>query len=121
MGHEWKAHEAVSLGSRIIVKYLQFFQGIHVCKRVGFYDSETVSAEVPKKRNENRFLGSEELLVQSSLFCLSYKKPSSLYCVMLYFWWGCRGNLKSFTLGSEGRKVTEYCDQYKANKYLQFF
>ena len=25
---------------------------------------------------------------------VSYEKPSSSYCVVLYFWWGCRRNLK---------------------------
>ena len=29
------------------------------------------------------------------------EKTSSLYCVMLYFWWGHRGNLNLITLGSE--------------------
>ena len=28
-------------------------------------------------------------------------KPSSSYCVMLYFWWGCRGNSKMINLGSD--------------------
>ena len=31
----------------------------------------------------------------------SYEKPSSLYCVMLHSWWGCRKNLTLITLGSE--------------------
>ena len=29
----------------------------------------------------------------------SNEKPSSPYCVTLYFWWGSRGNLKLITLG----------------------
>ena len=33
--------------------------------------------------------------------CLSDEKPSSSYCVMLYFWWDCRGNLILIALGSE--------------------
>ena len=32
---------------------------------------------------------------------VSCEKPSSLYCVILYFWGGCKGNLKLITLGSE--------------------
>ena len=31
--------------------------------------------------------------------------PSSSYCVMLYFWWGCRRNLKLITLESERVKL----------------
>ena len=31
-------------------------------------------------------------------------KGSSSYCVMWYFWWGCRGNLKLITLGRDSRK-----------------
>ena len=30
---------------------------------------------------------------------LSYENPSSSHCMMLYFWWGCRGNLKLINLG----------------------
>ena len=32
---------------------------------------------------------------------VSYEKSSSPYCVMLYFWRGCRGNSKLITLRSE--------------------
>ena len=32
---------------------------------------------------------------------VSNEKQSSSYYVMQYFWWGCRGNLKLITLGSE--------------------
>ena len=39
--------------------------------------------------------------VLSSFIWVSYEKPSSSYCVMSYFWWGHRGNLKLITLGSE--------------------
>ena len=31
----------------------------------------------------------------------SYEKSNSSYCMMLYFWWGCRRNLNLITLGSE--------------------
>ena len=31
-------------------------------------------------------------LIYSSFIRISYEKPSSPYCVMLYFWWGCRRN-----------------------------
>ena len=34
-------------------------------------------------------------------FEYSYEKPSSSYCVMRYFWRGCRGNVTLITLGSE--------------------
>ena len=40
-------------------------------------------------------------VVLSSLIWVSYEKPSSPYCAMLYLWWGCRRNLKLVTLGSE--------------------
>ena len=33
------------------------------------------------------------------------KSQSISYCEMLYFWWGCRGNLKLVTLGSERVKT----------------
>ena len=36
---------------------------------------------------------------------VSYEKPSSSYCVMLYFWWGCRRTLTLITLGSERVKL----------------
>ena len=36
-------------------------------------------------------------------------KASSSYCAMLYFWWGCRGNLKLTTLGSEKVKRLREC------------
>ena len=32
---------------------------------------------------------------------VGYEKPSSSYCVMWYFWWGCRRNLTLITLGSD--------------------
>ena len=32
-------------------------------------------------------------MCKSSFIWVSYEKPSSSYCVMLNFWWGCRGNL----------------------------
>ena len=35
---------------------------------------------------------------------VSYEKPSSLYYLMWYFWWGCKGSLKLVTLGSESVK-----------------
>ena len=40
---------------------------------------------------------------------VSYEKPSSSYCVMLHFW-GCSGNLKLITLGSDRdrSRATEY-------------
>ena len=58
------------------------------------------------------------------IFHLSKRcKPSSLYCVMLYFWWSCRENLKLITLGTEqgftfswhpvswhGSKLYKYCN-----------
>ena len=28
-----------------------------------------------------------------------YEKPTSSYCVMYFFWWGCRGNLRLIALG----------------------
>ena len=34
------------------------------------------------------------------------KTASSPYCVMLYFWWGYRGNLKLTTLGSQKASAT---------------
>ena len=37
----------------------------------------------------------------SSFIWQSYEKPSSSYCVMLYFWWGYRRNLTLITLESE--------------------
>ena len=37
--------------------------------------------------------------VYSSFIWESYEKPSSSYCVMSYFWWGCRRSLKSITPG----------------------
>ena len=40
-------------------------------------------------------------IVWSSFIWVSYEKRSSPYCVMSYFWWGCRRNLKLITLGSE--------------------
>ena len=39
--------------------------------------------------------------MQSSFIWVSYEKPSSPYCVMYYYWWGCRRNLTLITLGSE--------------------
>ena len=36
---------------------------------------------------------------------VSHEMPSSSYCVMSYFWWGCRRNLKLITLGSERVKL----------------
>ena len=33
-----------------------------------------------------------------SLLGVSYERPSSPYCVMSYFWWGCRRNLTLITL-----------------------
>ena len=39
--------------------------------------------------------------MQSSFIWVSHEKPSSDKTVMLYFWWGCMGNLKFITLGDE--------------------
>ena len=41
------------------------------------------------------------MVAESSFIWVSDEKPSSSYCAMLYFWWGCRSNLKFITLGSE--------------------
>ena len=41
------------------------------------------------------------MVVWSSFIWVSYEKPSSSYCVMLYFWWGYSRNLKLISLGSE--------------------
>ena len=46
-----------------------------------------------------------KLVVWSSFIWVSYGNPSSVYCVMLYFWLGCRGNLRFITLGSERVKT----------------
>ena len=53
--------------------------------------------------------GKWELVVQSSFIWVSHEKPSSPYCVMLYFWWGCRRNLKLITLVSERVKPPDNC------------
>ena len=41
------------------------------------------------------------MIVQTSVNFVSYEKPSSLYCAMLFSWWGCRRNLTLITLGSD--------------------
>ena len=48
----------------------------------------------------------EVVRISNIMFHLSKLwKPSSPYCVMWYFWWGCRGNLELITPGSERFKV----------------
>ena len=44
---------------------------------------------------------SEVVRIGSTIIWVSDEKPSSSYWLMYYFWWGCRGNLKLITLGSE--------------------
>ena len=48
------------------------------------------------------------MVVQSSVIWVS-EKPSSSYSVMLYFWWGCRVNLKLITLGRERVELQVTC------------
>ena len=56
---------------------------------------------LPTYSRENAYVLWWELVVWSSFIWVSYEKSSSSYCSMQYFWWGCRGNLKLITLGSE--------------------
>ena len=46
------------------------------------------------------------MVVLSSFIWVSYEKPSFAYCVMWYFWWGCRRNLTLITRESKGLKPT---------------
>ena len=50
-------------------------------------------------------LPSSKSSFSQSLIWVSYEKPCSPYCVMYYFWWGCRRNLTLITLGSERVKT----------------
>ena len=45
-----------------------------------------------------------KMVVKSSFNWVRVEKPSSSYCVMIYFWRGCRRNSKLITLGSERLK-----------------
>ena len=40
-------------------------------------------------------------------------------CVMLYFWWGCRGNLNVITLDSERVKGGQVCKILSSFRYMQ--
>ena len=42
-----------------------------------------------------------------------YEKPSSSYCVMWYFWWGCRRNRALVTLGNERVNVYFLVNRWK--------
>ena len=74
-----------------------------------------------------------ELEVQSYSIWVSYEKPSSLYCVMIYFWIGCRriwnwshlvplcmacfrSCFLSFNLSSSRRSTWEVTQQAKNNR-----
>ena len=50
------------------------------------YILPTVYKEMYKWCNEN-------LVVQSFFIWVSYEKPRSSYCMVQYYWWGCRRNL----------------------------
>ena len=56
---------------------------------------------------------SEDFRVGNVTICRPSKlwklKPSSPYCVVLYFWWGCRGNWILITLGSEMVNIVLAC------------
>ena len=56
-------------------------------------------------RDQNVQWGSDNIASIIVFHLSKLWKPSSSYCVMLYFWWGCRGNLKSITLWSEWAKL----------------
>ena len=47
---------------------------------------------LPTSLKRNAYMTQWELIVWSSFIGVSYEKPSSPYGVVLYVWWGSRGN-----------------------------
>ena len=54
---------------------------------------------------------SEGVRIGSIVILVCYEKLSSSYCVMFYFWWGCRRNLKLITLGRK-LKGLKTCNKF---------
>ena len=67
---------------------------------------------------------SEIVRVVSIIISVSYEKPSSPYCAIERFWWGCRGNLILITLESErvkSAKRLHHSDGRANDKRREFY
>ena len=85
----------------LAVWFFFFVNPVHSQVRIG-----TFSQPFKKKCSEVVKIGSIIIV-----HLISYEKSGSSYCLMLHFWWGCRGILFDIDLGKglRFRSSTEAC------------
>ena len=87
-----------------------------------------VHSQVQKVHSPNFLLGElynwcSENIASIIIFhsWISSEKPSSSFCVMLYFWWGCWKKLKLIILGSARDWTFDFCAPCFARSPLEFY